>query len=106
MCAVSPLDSPVDSLQNSARWVSAVRASESARMERNRSAPKSSESPTDAQQQNEQLSFLDDDEDDDMLNDLPMTGDETIDQEILSFFRTRQAVFKKIKNDKNGHNES
>lgn len=97
----------MDSIHKSARWVSEVRASESARMQRNMSAPPiQSESPTDVQQQNEPQSFGDDDDEDDMLNDLPMTGDETIDQEILSFFRTRQAVFKKIKNDKNGHNES
>lgn len=42
----------------------------------------------------------DDDNDDQLLKDLPMTGDATIDQEILSFFRTRQAVFRKINNDK------
>lgn len=38
--------------------------------------------------------------DDELLKELPMTGDATIDQEILSFFRTRQAVFKQINNDK------
>lgn len=47
-----------------------------------------------------QQDYDDDDNDDDLIKDLPMTGDETIDQEILSFFRTRQAVFRKINNDK------
>jgi hypothetical protein len=33
-------------------------------------------------------------------DDLPMTGDPDIDNEILSFFRTRRAVFRKINQEK------
>ncbi|ODM95078.1 hypothetical protein Ocin01_11600 [Orchesella cincta] len=41
-----------------------------------------------------------DKDDEELIKGLPMTGDATIDQEILAFFRTRQAVFKKINSDK------